>query len=122
MKIDLKGVTRIVFLIGGYAIKVPNFRYEHQHFLNGCYANWNERDYYRRHFKADYKNNMAPYAAPSYFCSWFGLIQIQARCLPMKEHLTEEQINFFYPLCGTDIKKENFGWYKGKLVCLDYAK
>ena len=121
MKIDLKGSTRIVLVFNKIVIKIPNFLYCHQHFLKGCYANWSERDYYKIHIKATYENNMSHHVVPSYFCSWFGLIQIQAKCEPMLEHLTPKQMLFYKPLCGTDNKKENFGWYKGKLVCLDYA-
>lgn len=57
--------------------------------------------------------------APSYFCSWFGLIQVQARCEVNEGEITEEQIEHFKEVC-TDIKPDNFGFYKGKLVCLDY--
>jgi hypothetical protein len=64
---------------------------------------------------------MVNYVTPSYFCSWFGLIQIQARCEPRLENLTEEEIHFYKDLHCGDYKKENFGYYKNKLVCLDYS-
>lgn len=121
MTVDRKGITRIVFIFNNFVIKIPNFRYCMSHFLQGCYANWSERDYYKRHIDVDYENNMVEYVAPSYFCSWFGLIQIQAKCEPMLEHLNDEQKKFYEPLCSTDNKKENFGWYQGRLVCLDYV-
>lgn len=121
MKIDRKGITRIVFVFSKFVIKIPNFTYSMQHFLQGCYANWSERQYYKTHKGADYEHNMVEYVSPSYWCSWFGLIQIQARCEPMLECLTPEQQEFYKPLCSTDNKKENFGWYKGRLVCLDYV-
>ena len=120
MKIDLKGVTRIVFVFDKFVIKIPNFIYQHNHFLRGCVANWEERNYYKQYNKLNFEGNMIEYTAPSYFCSWFGLIQIQAKCEPMLEHLTDEQIEFYKELHKGDFKKENFGWYKGKLVCLDY--
>jgi len=122
MKIDLKGITRIVFLVGKYAIKIPNFRYEHGHFLQGCYANWSERNFCKSFKNATYEENMYEWVAPSYFCSWFGLIQIQARCEPYLDDLTTIQKKFYKPLCGTDFKRTNFGLLKGKLVCLDYAE
>lgn len=121
MRIDLKGVTRIVLIFNTFVIKIPNFLYSHQHFLQGCYANWSERNYYKLHSKASYENNMVEYVAPSFYCSCFGLIQIQAKCEPMRENLSEEQKLFFQPLCSSDNKKENFGWYKNRLVCLDYV-
>lgn len=120
MKINRQGVTRIVILIGEYAIKIPNFTVCHKHFLQGCYANWSERDYYKNSINKQYENNMVEWVAPSYFCLWFGLVQIQARCIPLLKNLNEEQREFYKPLVWGDNKKENFGWYKGKLVCLDY--
>lgn len=63
---------------------------------------------------------MYDWVAPSYFCSWFGLMQVQARCKPCSKDLNDKEKKFYYPLCGTDAKKENFGYYKGNLVCLDY--
>lgn len=121
MKIDLKGCTRIVFIFKYIVIKIPNFQYEHSHFLIGCTSNWEERKYYKSHINIIYENNLAHFVAPSLWCSWFGLIQIQAKCEPLLRDLTEEECEFFQSLCKGDNKKENFGWYKGKLVCVDYG-
>lgn len=115
------GITRIVFLFSKFAIKIPNFKYSHNHFLQGCCANWSERKFCKDFKNANDRYNMYEFVAPSFFCLFFGLIQIQARCLENNKELTEEQKEFYKPLCGTDSKKENFGWYKGKLVCLDYV-
>lgn len=120
MEINRKGVTRIVFIFKTFVIKIPNFTHCHLHFLQGCYANWSERNYYKTHIKTDYENNLVDYVAPSYFCLWFGLIQIQAKCEKLTRDLSEEEKEFYKPLCWGDNKKENFGYYKNKLVCLDY--
>ena len=117
MKIDRKGCTRIVILTKNYAIKIPNFLVCHLHFLQGCYSNWSERHYCK------IMKNMPEFldlVAPSLFCSWFGLIQIQRRCTPKLEHLTDEEIEKYKDLHNGDFKKENFGYYNNKLVCLDY--
>ena len=121
MKIDLKGTTRIVFIFKYIVIKIPNFIYEHSHFLIGCQSNWEERKYYKLHINTFYENNLVQFVAPSLWCSWFGLIQIQVKCEPLLRDLTEDERNFFELLCNGDNKKENFGWYKDKLVCVDYA-
>lgn len=118
MKIDIKGTTRIVFVFKNFVIKIPNFTHCHQHFLQGCYANWSERQFCKS-FKG--VENIIWRVAPSYWCSWFGLFQIQAKCEPKLEHLTKEEVEEFKDLHGGDYKKENFGWYKGRLVCLDYV-
>lgn len=117
--LNKQGITRIVILYKNIAIKIPNFLYNHQHFLQGCYVNWCERTFYKNMKSISHQFHYK--VAPSYFCSWFGLIQIQARCEPMTEELTDKQKEEFEPICGLDNKKENFGWYKGKLVCLDYV-
>lgn len=120
MRIDLKGVTRIVFVFNKYVIKIPNFKYSMLHFLQGCYSNWSERDFYKRHIKAEYSGNMSKYVAPSHFCFWFGLFQIQSKVEVLNRCLTEEEKEFFKAICSEDFKKENFGIYKNKIVCLDY--
>lgn len=117
MKIILKGVTRIVFVFDKFVIKIPNFLYQHNHFLNGCYANWSERRYCKI-----FKNLPEHYdlVCPSYFCSYFGLIQVQARCQELDRDLTVHECTKFESVASHDMKKENFGWYKNRLVCLDY--
>ena len=119
MKINLKGVTRIVFIFDKFVIKIPNFTCQHSHFLQGCYANWSERKYCKM-FKGVDNNLWYDLVAPSYWCSWFGLIQIQAKCEPNLKDLTHSEIVKFESVASHDIKKENFGYYKGRLVCLDY--
>lgn len=114
------GINRKVFLVWKYAIKIPQFDYCHIHFVQGCLANLNERKYYKDFYGSSYEGNMVDFVAPSLFCSWFGLFQIQLRCEPNKIALTESEISFFKPLTR-DIKETNFGFYKNKLVCLDYA-
>lgn len=119
MKIK-SGITRKVLLIFKLAVKIPNISNGHSNFLQGCYANYSERKFCKDFKHADYEENLYKYACPSYLCAWFGLIQIQARCEPNLSDLNEDQIKTYSSLCGTDNKKENFGWYKGRLVCLDY--
>lgn len=118
--ICLNGCTRIVFLVGRYAIKIPNFLYCHQHFLQGCYANWSERQFCLSFKKVEKTENFIWKVAYSYWCGWFGLFQIQARCEPLERDLTGCEIMFYNDVCGGDNKKENFGWYQGRLVCIDY--
>ena len=116
MRVVTKGVTRLVLLIGNFAIKIPNFTCQHNHFLHGCYANWSER-LYPKMFK-----NMPEIekVAPTYFCAWFGLISIQARVVELDRHLTADEKQYFEHQT-TDIKKENFGYLNGRLVCIDYV-
>lgn len=116
MKIIKKGVTRLVFLVGNYAVKIPNFTVQHSHFLQGCYANWSERQYTKM-FKGMNEYNKI---APTYFCSFFGLVSIQRRVIELDRHLTEEEVKYFEHQTS-DIKCANFGWLNGNLVCIDYV-
>lgn len=104
-------------LIGPYAIKIPNFRYCHRHFLQGCYANWSERQSTRAT-----RNDPGMFSkiAPTLFCTWFGLLSIQRRAEPLDRNLTLMEIGQFTPWT-TDLKKENFGYLNGKIVCIDYV-
>lgn len=114
-QIKTNGVTRLVFLIGRYAIKIPNFTYSHLHFLNGCYSNWSER-----HVTKLKIEEFQVKTAPTLFCSWFGLLSVQIRAEPRIADLTEAEKDYFKNQT-TDIKPQNFGYIKGRLVCVDYA-
>lgn len=119
MILNRKGVTRIVFVFKHFVIKIPNFTVCHQHFLNGCYANWSERRLYKT-FKICSDCETKDLIVPSYYCSLFGLLQIQARALELERDLTDLELDLFKDICSNDFKKENFGIYKNTLVCLDY--
>ena len=123
-----KGETRTVILIWRYAIKIPVI-YSHLQFLKGCRSNYQERMLYKN--SNLYLVDLKDYYCPSLFCTWFGLLQIQRRCLEMNRDLTDvEKIRF--KGITTDFKKENFGFYTKRyneyknnynynIVCLDYA-
>jgi len=117
VRISRLGITRTVFVFKNFVIKIPNTRYRHRYFIEGCLANWTERQASKnlKHFPDSYK-----IIAPTYFCSWFGLIQIQKRAIQLDRELTEEEKEIFSDLTK-DIKSDNVGWINDKLVCFDYA-
>lgn len=112
-----KGVTRMTILVGNIAIKLPRLG-NHLHFLQGCYSNYSER-YFCKTFKE--MENWTEKVAPSYWCSVFGLVQIQARCIVNTRELTDQELEFFKEVRNGETKPANFGFYRKKLVCLDYA-
>ncbi len=120
MKINRIGITRIIFIFNRFVIKIPNFSCNHHHFLQGCYANRSERRFYKI-FKGMHDQRYYQLVCPSYYCSWFGLFQIQARCLPLERKLTRDEYEKFKGIAHNDMKKENFGFHKDRLVCLNYA-
>lgn len=117
IKFKNKGVSRLVLLVGGIAIKVPNLTCNHSNFLKGCNASWNERQY-TKSFKG--LPEFLDKVTPTLFCSWFGLISIQKRVVELQRDLTEYEKHEFRHQTS-DIKKENFGHLNGRLVCIDYA-
>ena len=118
MKLIDKGITRIVLLLFGYAIKFPNPFNGHLNFLCGCLSNYKERWFYK-HFR-EYKP-ISELICPSYFCSWFGLLQIQRRCVVNTRELTEEELERFESVRDGESKPENFGYIDNRLVCFDYS-
>lgn len=118
MKFIQTGITRTVLLIGKYAIKFPNGRYQHDHFLKGCYCNWKER-YYTKIAKGYTGDGFFSKIAPTIFCTWFGLVAIQIRVKPLENDLTDMQLEDMKDF--RECKKENYGMLNGKLVCVDYG-
>lgn len=110
-----KGCTRIVFRLGKYVIKIPNFLVEHRHGLQGMYANWSERQTTKR-YGSYYRDKISP----TIYSSWFGLFSIQRQVEELTRHLTEDEVEYFKDLTS-DIKMQNFGYLEGKLVCIDYV-
>ena len=111
-----KGTNRIVFCIGKYAIKIPNFSYSQDLFLRGCYSNLRERKLYKQFKTFDYN------LCPSYFCSWLGFMQIQLRC---QSPVTPEIVDILKRKTRNkfinDIKADNIGIYKNEIFFVDYA-
>lgn len=109
-----RGTTRIVFLIGSYAIKLPRI-YKWKCFLRGILANMDERMWYKSSPK-EWQMKMCP----SLFCI-AGFILIQKRALPISslEYDTLD-ITEYKPL-PVDSKISNFGWLYNRIVLVDYA-
>lgn len=121
MKIK-KGATRIVFVFNGFVVKIPNFLVQHDHFLIGCCANWSERKTCRQ-FRGWGGMAVKHRVIPTWFCSWFGLFQIQAKASVLKnDAFLNDYEKAFFKKITSDIKPPNFGYYKGRLVCIDYGQ
>lgn len=113
-----QGVTRLVLLIGKYAIKIPNFTYSHQNFLSGCLANHNERLFCKQ-YKGMPQLDKVAY---TYYSSLFGLLNIQRRAEIVPFDISSDRSirESFRGVCH-DFKNENFGFINDKIVCIDYA-
>lgn len=108
------GTTRVVLLIGSFAIKFPrpsNIR----RFAMGILANMDERLWFRES-PADWKLNMAP----ALYCFWgFVLIAKRARSITQKQYETINDADYI-PL-PYDKKIDNFGLYEERIVLVDYG-
>jgi hypothetical protein len=112
------GCTRIVFLIGNYAVKIPNFRYEWKHFLCGLLSNLNERAFAKMEW---------PQFCPVVFSFPGGWLLVMRRARQM----TREEFDSFDPqafceqsdyVVPAEHKPESFGWLNGRVVAIDYGE
>lgn len=123
MKINQTGITRIVIELKSVVIKIPNFAYSWEHFLNGLLANIHERDV----FNYSQRNELL---CPIVFVSWGGWLLIMKRA-DVERHekeRTKDTIDnsIFYEKWissgfGGDDKPDNYGYYENRLVKIDYA-
>lgn len=117
MEINRTGCTRIVFLVGDFAIKVPNFMDGWKLFLNGLLANMQERVFGETKW---------PKLCPVLFSIAGGWMVVMRR---VREMTSEEFLVFDSKswadagdyLVPCEHKANSFGWLKGEVVCLDYG-
>lgn len=113
-----QGITREVFLIGRYAIKVPKMIYGWQKFLCGLLANMQE---------AQFSCAGWPELCPVVFSIPGGWLLVMRRATP----LTDEEWQTFDAQKFVDgngehrvpaeTKRDSFGLYGGKVVAIDYG-
>lgn len=110
-----RGLTRTVFLIGRWAIKVPRASSNRDGVrgvlwavTRGIQANLSEANW----------SNWGPGVCPVRW-SLAGLINVYPRCEPVgpDEEVDYESLNF---PTASDRKPENVGWLNGELVWIDY--
>lgn len=106
------GITRIVWLIGPYAIKIPNPRYGWGKFLYGLLSNMTER----RFSTVAEKFRLAPVI----WSMWGGWLNVQRRCEPIIDEEFEALNEDDWIPC--DFKRENFGKLNGRILLLDYGE
>jgi hypothetical protein len=113
--IRCRGVTRTVFLVGRWAVKVPRLS-SHDDGVGGVFwslcrgllANLSER----RH---SHTSGVCPV-----LWSLAGVVNVYPRCLPVEHEPTEQEYTdtgYFGP---ADKKQANVGYLDGRLVFLDY--
>jgi hypothetical protein len=118
-KIITRGVTRLVFLVGNYAIKIPK-PVIWNHFLRGLIANMEERLIWMIvNIPETAITHTKDYLCPVVWASWGGWILIMKRTEPVDPQ-SWEPIKELEVVCR-DHKPDNYGMLDGRLVMIDYA-
>lgn len=65
-----------------------------------------------------YHAPIAKWLAPCDYLSPDGLILLQRKCEALRE---SDKLPDKLPSFLTDVKRDNYGWLDGRIVCFDYA-
>lgn len=110
------GISRTVYLVGPYAIKVPCARYGWAKWLRGLIANLQERSIGRAGLEG---------VCPVLFADPLGFVVVMPRAEPLPGDLSAEAYDRFVNRADYVIPAENkadsFGYLNGELVALDYG-
>jgi len=110
------GISRTVFLVGRYAIKVPCGRYGWNKWLRGLLANLQEREMSKMR---------DPRLCPVLLSDPLGLVVVMPRVAVCQQELTGDEFFWFthrgeYVL-PVENKADSFGYLNGALVAVDYG-
>lgn len=122
MKLNRKGVTRLVLEFNTVVIKIPNFTCQWSHFLRGLIGNISEGLTWRYN-SGKYENGTSYLLCPVLWTSWGGwlLVMKKARPITIEHWETITDISEFKKHFGGDDTKSNYGYYNNRLVKIDYA-
>lgn len=120
MKRVTTGITRTVFLIGNYAIKVPCGRYGLAKWLRGRIANLQEREWSQAQ-----KAGVVRGLCPVLLSDPFGFFVIMPRVRTLPRDLSPDGYEMLVDRGDYRIPAENkadsFGILKGAIVAIDYG-
>ena len=113
-----KGSNRWVFLIGRFAFKIPSL-YSYKNFLWGLLANMQEKEF-------NSIDELKDRLCPVIFYIPFGLLVVMPRARVLKiDEISKEELEKFCTLeekyIPAELKHDSFGYFKGKLVAIDYG-
>jgi len=113
MKINQQGITRLVFITDKYAIKVPRITRGWSMLIQGIFSNLSEANCWK--MNSDPYNPGCEHLCPVLF-SFMGFILVMpyvSICVNQEELPAEIDP-------GEDRHHRNYGWYQGRIVCVDY--
>lgn len=116
LKMIKYGSTRIVLLIGQYAIKVPTV-VEWRLFLLGLLANLQEVKFSRTQW---------PKLCPVVFSVPLGILLVMRRATPLsRQEFDDFDFDAFVEtdeyVVPVENKLDSFGWLNGRIVAVDYG-
>lgn len=125
MKLNRKGVTRLVIELDKVVIKIPNFTYSWNHFLKGLLANMSENLTFRcAGIEGSFIYGQQHLLCPVEWMSWGGWILVMHkvdRVLDFDDHDKHDWSAHKKWFPGDD-KVSNYGILNGRLVKLDYGQ
>lgn len=123
MKVNMKGVTRIVLVGRRVVIKIPNFTCQWSHFLKGLLANIHEGRTWRYN-SGEYEKGISHLLCPVLFTSWGGWMLVMRKATPLTrsdwdklDDISSHTLHF-----PGDDTISNYGYLDGKLVKIDYGQ
>lgn len=114
-----KGQTRIVFVFKKNVFKIPNFINGYKFLLLGLLANLNEKQW------NGYQEKLGKFIkklCPVVFSFPFGLFLIMKRATTISEEEFFVVPKNYFDGLPIDNHRENFGFYNGHLVLIDYGE
>lgn len=113
---NTRGITRTVFLVGRYAIKVPSWRMGWRFFLRGLLANMQEREFGRAGWDG---------LCPVLYGNRYGFVIVMPRADPIERDMTDVEYDDLlarreYEL-PVERKTDSFGMLNGQIVAVDYG-
>lgn len=113
IRLERRGVSRDVLLIGNYALKIPSLKHGTHYFVMGMFGNSTEARIW-----SQTKDNALAYI---YWSAPFGLLNICKRYhITLSRVLTKDELDSI-PLLELDNNGHNFAISDGRLVVLDYG-
>jgi len=120
MKISL-GVTRIVFVFKSFVVKIPRPGIW-SHFLKGLIGNIHEAQTWKWN-SGKYESGKSYLLCPVVWAAWGGWILIMKRAeILTEDQFSKENIEPHMIWFDGDDKSNNYGYYKGRLVKVDYGE
>lgn len=117
MRVDWSGVTRMVILVGPWAVKLPRLNYGWAAFLRGLLCNIQESEFGRLGW---------PGFCPVRFALPGGWLIV----MPRAQVMTDEEfaafdfhtfVNRGEYVIPAEEKPDSFGWLNGQVVAIDYG-